>query len=175
EEEEVKELLASLEKQYEILKAQQAELLVKRPIDGQVLTWNVDRLLESRPVQRGQGLLTMADLGGDWVLEMQVADDRIGHVFDAQRTLGRDLPVSFVLATDPGTTHHGRIDRIALAVETDEKNGPEALVTIGIDRDTIAGLRPGATVVPKIHCGRRAIGYVWLHGVWEAIQKRLLF
>jgi hypothetical protein len=39
----------------------------------------------------------------------------------------------------------------------------------------VAEPRPGATVVARIHCGRRALGYVWLHEVWEFIQSRVLF
>lgn len=175
EEEELKELLASLEKQYAILKSQQEELTVRSPLDGSVLTWKIVQLLESRPVQRGQGLLTVADLNGPWVLEMHVPDDQVGHVLAAQHDGSSTLDVSFVLATDPALTHHGRIENVAMSVETDEKNGPEALVTVSIDPKAIPGLRPGASVVPKIHCGRRSLGYVWLHRLWETIQKRLLF
>jgi len=32
-----------------------------------------------------------------------------------------------------------------------------------------------ATVVSRIHCGRRSIGYVWFHSFWELFQKKVLF
>jgi hypothetical protein len=37
----------------------------------------------------------------------------------------------------------------------------------------VASFRPGATVVARIHCGRRSLGFVWLHEFWEAIRLRL--
>jgi hypothetical protein len=36
-----------------------------------------------------------------------------------------------------------------------------------------AHLRPGATVVARVHCGRRSLAYVWLHEFWEAVRLRL--
>jgi len=175
EEEELKELLKSLERQYQILEKRQAELTLRSPIDGQILTWDIDRLLRSRPVRRGQALLTVADVDGPWILEIRVPDNRIGHVRTAQNTFGNDLDVSFVLASDPGTVHQGKIERVSLTTDLDEETEPNVLVTVAINRDDVAQLKPGLTVVPKIYCGRRAMGYVWLHELWEFIQKRILF
>ena len=44
--EEVREQIAGLESQYAILEQQQAELEVRSPTDGEVLTWNPQQLLE---------------------------------------------------------------------------------------------------------------------------------
>ena len=175
EEEELKELLKSLDEQYKILGQRQEELTLRSPINGIVLTWDVERLLEARPVRRGQSLVTVADVNGPWCLEVRVPDNRIGHVRDAQKELGPDLDVAFVLASDSGVTHHGKIERMALTTEPDETEGPSVLVTVAIDRDEISRLRPGLTVVPQISCGRRPIGYVWLHELIEFVQKRILF
>ena len=49
------------------------------------------------------------------------------------------------------------------------------LVTVGVDRNQIQGLRPGATVVAHIDCGRRSLGFVWFHGIWETLEKKVLF
>jgi hypothetical protein len=27
----------------------------------------------------------------------------------------------------------------------------------------------------KVNCGRRSIGFVWFHSLWETIQKKVLF
>ena len=48
-------------------------------------------------------------------------------------------------------------------------------VDVAIDRGALTEPRPGATVIARIHCGRRSLGYVWLHEVWEFIQTRILF
>jgi multidrug efflux pump subunit AcrA (membrane-fusion protein) len=175
EEEELKELLNSLQEQQRILKQQQAQLEVRSPIAGTVITWDVERQLAARPVQQGQALLTVADLAGPWVLEVHVADRDVGHVLSAQKELGGGLPVLFVLPAKPGVTYRGRVEKIAVATDLDERNDATALVTVRIDPDEISPLRPGATVIPKIQCGRRAVGYVWFRGILDAIRMRLLF
>jgi hypothetical protein len=175
EEEEVQELLKSLARQFEVLQAQREDLLVKSPLTGQVITWNVRQALEARPVQRGQVLLQVADLRGPWVLEVEVPDDRVGHVLLAQDQLQRDLPVSFMIATRPGAVYRGVIDKVALATAVRPPEKANVLVTVAIDRDQIPQLRPNATVVARIYCGRRSIGFVWFHSFWELIQKKVLF
>ena len=177
EEEEVKSLLLSLEKQQKILIAQRKDLELRSPLDGTVVTWNAKDLLAARPVARGQALLTVDDLAGPWVVELQVADNRIGHVVEAQERDKQDLPVAFILATAPGVSYEGKVGRVALSTETDKATGSTVLVTVAFDRAAIPPeqLRPGATVTAKIHCGRRSLGYVWLHELWETIQSRVLF
>ena len=81
---------------------------------GQVLTWDLKPLLEARPVQRGQVLMTVADLEGPWILELQIADDQAGHVLEAQQRAAAPLEVSFVLATDPRKTYEGTIERVGM-------------------------------------------------------------
>jgi multidrug efflux pump subunit AcrA (membrane-fusion protein) len=186
EEEETKAQLASLMNQQKILDAQEAELELHSPLAGTVLTWNVQELLAARPVTRGQALLTVADLSGPWIVELRVPDDRIGHVLVAEDERTRiksdeQLAASFLLATEPGKSHVGKVEKISLAADADKTSdkatGTTVEVTLSFDRAQIPSdeLRPGATVVGKIHCGRRSLGYVWLHELWEAIQSHLLF
>ncbi len=170
-EEELKELLKGLVQQHDILEQQQRDLTVRSPTDGQALTWNIKQLLEARPVQRGQTLLTVGDLDGPWVLELHVPDYRTGHVLRAREALDGELAVSFALTSDPGMVHEGKIVEVALAAEQDETIGPTVLATVYFDRRDVAGLRPGATAIGKIHCGRRAVGYVWLHDLFEWAQS----
>jgi multidrug efflux pump subunit AcrA (membrane-fusion protein) len=174
-EEEFKVLLQSLQRQHAILKEQRAALTIRSPLDGNVLTWDAVRLLDSRPVQRGQVLMTVADLNGPWVLELQIPDDRVGHVLSAQESIRADLEVSFMLASDPGVVHRERIERVALAADVDEDENPTVLTTVQLERTAIPRPKPGLRVNAQIHCGRRAIGYVWLHGLWEAVQRQILF
>lgn len=178
EQQEVKSLLASLEKQRDILISERKDLELHSPIDGTVVTWNAKDLLAARPVARGQALLTVDDLAGDWTAELQVPDNRIGHVVEAQeRDKPRELPVTLILATEPGMSYKGTLSRVALSTETDKTTGSTVLVSVAFDRASIPGeqLRPGATVTAKIYCGRRSLGYVWLHELWETIQSRVLF
>lgn len=174
-EEELKEHLKSLNTQLAVLRSQQAALSVHSPIAGEVLTWNVSQSLETRPVKRGQILLTVAQTDGPWVLEMHVPDNHIGYVLDAQRDLQPELGVSFILKTDPGKTYRGKVVSVARSTDADSANAGTVLVTVAFDRSEIQGLRPGATVVAQIDCGRRPIGYVWFHDLIETIRTKILF
>lgn len=168
----------SLQRRYEILTSQQGDLEATSPIAGQVITWDVEKLLKSRPVQRGESLLTVADGAGPWILELQVPDRRIGDVMLARQGIKKDEPdleVSFVLATEPGVRHLGKIKKVAMSAEVEDEEGSTVVVTVAIDRAELPVLRPGATVVAKIDCGYRSVGYVWFHEVIKFVQTRILF
>jgi multidrug efflux pump subunit AcrA (membrane-fusion protein) len=174
-EEELRILIDSLQKQHELLKQQQSDLQVLSPIDGEIISWGLSENLAARPVQRGQRLMTVADLKGQWILELDLADRRLGHLLTAQQQWGDDLNVTFILATDPGQRHTGRIQSVAKATTIDENHGQSARVTVDLRNTQLTNPRPGAEVTAKIHCGRRALGYVWLHEVIEFVQSKLLF
>lgn len=173
---ELKERIVGLEAELKVLERQQSELKQVSPVSGQVLTWDALRTLQSRPVRRGDLLLEVADVDGPWVLEIRVPDQNIEYVQSAVRG-GEDVKVSFVLATDPEVVRTGHIREIARDTRPHPVDGPTVLVTVEIDRTGIPAsqLRPGATVIPHIHCGSRPVGFVWFHELWHIIQTRLLF
>ena len=172
--ERLKELLRGLRQQQDVLQQQRQELRVVSPIDGRVLTWNANELLQSRPVRQGQGLLSIVDPDGPWELEVHVADHEIGHVLAAQSET-RELAADFLLATDPAMVHQGTVRDVALASETNERLGTSVRVTIVVDHSDRLQPRPGAGVVAKIHCGRQSLAYVWLRDVIDVIRTRVLF
>jgi multidrug efflux pump subunit AcrA (membrane-fusion protein) len=175
EEEELKELIKSLKKQEGILNSHRAELTVRSPLAGKVLTWNVEPLLTARPVARGQQLMTVADVTGAWELDLQVPDDRIGHVLNAQHAVDRPLRVEFVTATDPGNVYQTTVGKIAQTAESVREGEPTVKVTATVEPNTIPDPRPGAEVIAQIDCGRRSIGYVWFHDLIDAIRSWLYF
>jgi hypothetical protein len=169
------EKLAGLERQLALHRRQIADLEVRSPIAGQVITWNVEDLLIHRPVRRGDSLLSVAQPDGDWELELRMPEDRMGHVGRAWNERGTELPVEFVLATEPGRTLHGTVKEIEYSAEVRGEEGSTVLVRVTIDRGDLADPRYGAEVTARVHCGRRALGYVWLHDVLAFVQKRILF
>ncbi len=175
EREELNERLKSLKEQLALLKNKQDSLTLKSPIPGEVLTWDLQEKLLARPVQRGQKLLTVADLNGPWILKMEVPDSEIGHVLEAQQQSNQPLNVTFLLLTDPDQTYQGTIKNIAATAEPDADGIPTVQITVSLDHESIEGLRPGATVLPQIDCGRRSLGYVWLRRLIETVQREVLF
>lgn len=174
-EQELNAQLKSLEELQSILDEQRTLLEIKSPIAGQVLTWDVEDLLLDRPVKRGQLMMKVADLKGSWVLEIHVPDRDIGHVLDAQKQSDEPLKVDFVLATNSNVTYEGHIQDIAMNTTVGSDGEATVLVTVALDEDEIEELRPGASVIPRIDCGRRSIGYVWFHGVFDWVKTRVLF
>lgn len=176
EEEQLKIAIDGLHRQEDILAERHRQFEVVAPIDGRVITWDVPRLLEARPVVQGQILMTVADLEGPWVVELRVPDDRVGHVVQRRRDGDGRLAVSFIIATDPSVTHHGELAELALASDVDQHGPPFVPATATVTERLPAGKRhPGATVVAKIHCGRRSVLYVWSRGVVDLVRARLLF
>lgn len=174
-EEQLKEKLTGLEQQYQILSQQRRQLEVRSPTRGQILTWDIERSLAARPVQRGEKLLTVADLEGAWEVELRIDDDQAGHVLTALGELGPPLHVSYILATNPGVPYEGQLRELATATEVDDTGHAKVGAIVDIADATPAQRRPGATVIVKIHCGRRALGYVWFRPLFEAWQSRWLF
>jgi multidrug efflux pump subunit AcrA (membrane-fusion protein) len=175
EEEELKESLRSLEEQFQLLSEYKNDLIVTSPIAGRVTTWNVAEQLAARPVRRGQPLLSVADVSGPWVLEIRLPDDQTGHVLAARDHLRPDLAVWYILAAESGVARRGTIKNVAMSVESGALGERSVLVQARLDQTNLPPLRPGATATAKIHCGRRAIGYVWFRGLVEFVQSRVMF
>lgn len=165
----------SLNEQLELAQHQKQQLRVFSPIDGIVTTWDVQDRLVARPVERGQVLLSVANPNGEWELDIRMPEDRMGHILWAQKEYGEDLRVQFILATDPGVTYEGRVKEIHRRAEVHGDIGNSVAVKVAFDRDQLPHLRPGATVIAKVVCGSRSIGYVWLHDLWAFVQSRILF
>lgn len=169
------EKLASLREQGRLLLERKEHMKVKSPIAGYVVTWDVEDLLLQRPVSRGEVLMTIANSKGDWELEVLMPENRMGHVMRAVKDKDQDLGVEYITATTPDKPLHGTVREIHRAAEMDEAEGHVVRILVDIDKNDLTDPRPGATVTAKVHCGRRSIGYVWLHELFEWFQSRVLF
>ncbi|MCG8451279.1 MAG: efflux RND transporter periplasmic adaptor subunit [Pirellulales bacterium] len=171
--------LASLTKQQEILKQRRAALTLRSPIAGKVITLDVQNLLRARPVERGQVLFTIADTRSGWRLEGEVSQDRIGHVLEAQHREQENLPVRFRLAGEVDQTFAGHLESvsaIAVLATDDLGSAPPAIhVQVAVDEAELLAARPGMSAELRIACGKRSLGYVWLHDVWETVYSWLVF
>jgi multidrug efflux pump subunit AcrA (membrane-fusion protein) len=154
-------------------------LTVTAPIDGVVVTWQLQELLpQGRPINQGEKLMTIADPDGDWELEAHMPEDRMGHIRKAQKQLHKDdLQVKYIMAADPSHTHYGTLKETEQAAEVQGDEGNTVLVRVTINKDDLAPevRTKGAGVSAKIDCGRRSLGYCWFHDVFEFIQTKILF
>ena len=73
--------------QIRIMDEQIESMTVRSPLDGMVTTWDVRKTLLGRPVEIGTELVSVAATEGEWDLEVDVPDDDMGPILDAQRKL----------------------------------------------------------------------------------------
>jgi multidrug efflux pump subunit AcrA (membrane-fusion protein) len=179
---ELEQQLETLKEEFKLLSEKREMLEIKSPMDGEVMmSWDVQRTLQGRPVTTGQVLMSVADPNREWELELYMREGRAGHVIRARaneelkaKYPGAGERVLYVLATDPGNEREGKIREIKGSTELYEQ---ESIVKmkVDIDRADIGNPHPGATVTAKIYCGRKPLGYVWFHEAWEWFQGNILF
>lgn len=167
-------VLQSYEQQLELLRAEQASLRLQSVVDGTVLTWQVQQTLRGRPVQRGQQLLQIAPADSPWIIALAVPDQDIGHLLKAQSERA-DLPVEYILATQPQRRLKGTVIEVARITTLSDAGQPVVEVRVQVDRDDLIQPRAGAQVQAEILCGTRSLGYVWFHRLWDVLWSRVLF
>jgi RND family efflux transporter MFP subunit len=168
--------IKSLLRQLDLLNEKKQKTKVTSPIDGIVTTWDFERELLSRPVKPGDALLTVANENGEWELELDVPEDRMGHITKAQKEEGPKLAVTYHLATEPGSHYEGQVQDIHESAEVRGEDGSIVLVKVEIDKQQHAELlRPGANVKARIYCGRSSIGYWLFHDAIGFVESRVLF
>jgi multidrug efflux pump subunit AcrA (membrane-fusion protein) len=175
EKEECAAVVEGIRHQLDLVESQQAELLVRSPIDGTVLTWDVESLLDARPVGCGDVLMSVGDLKGTWQARLRVPEDRAGELLAAREASAGKLRVTFALATDPGRTFKGLCERVGVRTEVGEDGEAFVPVIVSVDRRQLPSLVPGTEVVATIDCGRRSLGYVWLHDVIDTVRLWISF
>jgi multidrug efflux pump subunit AcrA (membrane-fusion protein) len=170
--------LTSLGEQLAILRRREEALVLRSPLAGTVLTMDVQNLLRTRPVERGQVLFTVADEGGGWKLRGRVPQSQVGYLFAAQQD-GQVLPVRFKLAGDAQSVYTGRITNVAQQMLLDEQGQeellPEVPVDIAVESEPLPAARSGMAARVRVDCGRRSLAFIWLHDVWNNVAAWLAF
>ena len=132
--------------------------------------------MEGRPVSQSNLLLEVANVNGQWQLELELPDRKVGHLLRAQRESDEPLEVVFQLAMDPERSLTGHIKKVAGATSLNGQHQQNVRIVVDIDEADIEGLKKvGAGVAAKLRCGRRSIGYVWLYDAIEFVKAKVLF
>ncbi len=192
----------SSKERIDILQEQIESMNVRSPQDGIVTTWEARKVLMGRPVEIGFELLQVAATDGDWILEVEVPDDDMGPILDAQSHLEADIKAGrkkpgtplnafFVPMTGPEHRYEGYVVKIAPNAETKVEseqykstNRHVVKVTVGfssaIQKDYLARnhtdvMRPGAEVRARIECGRTNLAYYLLRKPIQVFYESVLF
>ena len=171
--EEQKQVISNLESERRFFEKRQAELVIYSNVAGEIVTWNLSQTLKDRPVRRGESLMKIANINGEWNIEFEVPDQKYGYLKSASNN--EELDIEFVLATNPEEKHKGTIVAKANTSQRDELNRSIVLVLGEFDRSSIEQLRPGAVVTARVDCGKKSIAYVWTHEFVDSIKRRFFW
>ena len=110
----IREEAAALLNQQRILLEQREQLTLRSPIDGKVVTWDLQNKLRGRPVTSGQRLMEIADPRLNWELEVDMPESKMGHVARQLAAIRAEDPdarlaVTFILATHPNQKLKGSV------------------------------------------------------------------
>ena len=166
-EEQLRVALAGAEEQGRLVAAQLSQLAVKSPIAGIIDRWDLDSL-DSRPVVRGQHLCDVLDVQGGWKVDLRIPDRKAAAVL-AARMHQADLPVRFVLRSDPRNEDLTQLEALGERTELDDQGKLTIHATAPLREDSTLPRRAGATVVARIDCGRKSRAYVWFHELWDTL------
>ncbi len=157
------------------------ELTILSPIEGRIVTWEVNQRLKGLPVTANQPILAVADFDGPWQLEVKIPQGDIGYVQSAL-TANNDEPidVDFVVGTNPNLTLHGKLIRISDRAEMSESGAAEFRAVVEADVEELRKnggkeLRQGAGVTARIKCGRKSLGFVWFYQVYDFFRTTVFF
>ena len=184
EQRQLEERLATLEAQRKLLAERHEALTLRSPIDGEVLTPDVQSLLTSRPVERGQTLLTVADVASGWELVAEAPQRDVGAIVEAQAAAAATDPsttvtASFRLSGDVAASYDAHLLKVSAAAPLEaeglEDAAPPVKVRLAVDSEPPAAARPGMAASVRIDCGRRSLGYVWLHDAAATLYRWLTF
>ncbi|MGD9649038.1 MAG: hemolysin D, partial [Pirellulales bacterium] len=99
----------------------------------------------------------------------------MGHLVRAQQELGKELGVTYILATDPDRKQLGVLTDVHASAEVDPEDGNTVKLLVKIDKEQLGDLRPGTEVTARVNCGRRPLGYVLFHEPLAWLYKHVLF
>lgn len=173
--------LSSVRRERELLNQMQRNLTVASPLSGTVITWDVRDLLLDRPVQRTDVVMEVANLDGQWELELNLPDRMLGYVTRAfkrneENSKASDGPVvEFVLGTNPGKTMRGHLVEIGGNTYVTPEQGEFLKARVKIDADQLETRQARAAVDARIDCGRCSLGYSLFYPVIDFIKSRILF
>ena len=165
--------LAAAKLHLDVITERTKELLIRAPLRGVVVTFQIEQLLLNRPVTRGEQLLHVVDPEGDWQIELNIKETRAGHILYARNSADAPLLVDYSIATDVEQRSQGTLQDVSTRVNESEKHGAVVNGIVAIDsQDQLERRHVGAEVNARIHCGDKCLGYVLFGDVIEFLFRR---
>lgn len=152
--------IKGLENQLVLIEKQEAELLIRSPLDGAVDGWNLKQSFSGRPIIRGQHLFDVIDPQSAHHIELQLPDQMSGYI--TSLSANTHCNVSLRLRSDPATTYQGVITEMASSTQQNTRGESSIRLTVELTDSPRQPLRHGATVIAQVDGPKRSLGFVWM-------------
>jgi biotin carboxyl carrier protein len=154
---------------------------VTAPISGKLVTFDPHEQLSGKAVKPGDPLLRVARVQGAWEVELLIPEGHLAPIREGlQRSADGTLEVRLLLTSQPLKDYRGTLRRNGLGGETILKDNVAVLparveITDPELVTQLSRMPVGLEVRARIHCGNRALGYVWFSDLIEFLYEHLLF
>ena len=174
--------LESLNAQLQFFENRKSQLTVQAPISGQVTTPELRQRLTTRPIDRGDLLMTLAEVDGQWEVELKIPDNLILFVTRAMHEADENgeenaeiqpLDVEFRLASASKKTYDGQLKSVDFRSDLRSDQEESIVLTeIAIDESELGdSLRLGARVYGKIDCGKRSNFFLLTYEIRNRLRQ----
>jgi multidrug resistance efflux pump len=143
----------------QLLQDRQKSLRIVSPVDGIVVSGELESV-EGAPVTIGQTLFEVAPLKS-LQLEIAILEQEIGFVEIGQ-------PVTIFLEGRPDDTIEARLEKIS--PEAEIRDGRNVFVGQLLIDNSENNLRPGMAGTARLSAGKKMIGWLLFHRVWQQFR-----
>jgi multidrug efflux pump subunit AcrA (membrane-fusion protein) len=153
-------------------RTQERALTIVAPIDGRIMAPDLRTRLESRPLERGEPLMTVADLQGPWEVHASIPPDDLGpirsrldHAADSSA-----LRIDVLSAIDGASRFQAVRPRLGGRM-LDEGAGIGLPLRAELTSVSSEAFRPGTRVTLRIDCGRSPLAKVLFRRLLDQARR----
>ncbi|MGI9474516.1 MAG: HlyD family efflux transporter periplasmic adaptor subunit [Rubripirellula sp.] len=173
------EQVRTLDAQLAVLTRIKHSLVLRAQLDGFVDAWQVEKRLQSRPLQRGDTLMQVIAHDSNWIADARVPQKRVGHIQHARST--KDFQAHVALLSQPNQSFPASIEQIGPALTAEQGSPARTAVLLRIDQassdqvgsDEFSNHQSGAPVKVLFRCGTAPAAYCLFQDLYRSVRSRL--
>ena len=167
--------IKSLDQKTHFLREKKKRLKIVAPIDGEITTWQANERLVNKPVERGEPILNIAMLDGDWQILFYVPERRVGYLLNRQNEIGgEEFELEFFLDSSPNKKFTTAISQIETTTFDHPSRGRVTRIRCAAP-DGIPNKRMGASLSADVNCGRHSLWFVWTRELVDGLKRRFVW
>lgn len=169
--------LEGLGRQISIAEDETQHLVLKSPFDGIVLSRRPEQRLAGRPVSAGDELMIVADLDGQWQLELECAEEDVRQIQEQFRRPHFDCHILFSTAANTNRKWPATLSSVERVAQVNHRGDSVVSMRANIldNQEIRQQWTPGMSVTARVYLGKRPLGHVLTRRAWNALRYKFLF